>query len=52
MLICERCAKFCNGCECVPYDVECDENFKEKVGTETTMKEMVYTPNTIKESAI
>ncbi len=29
-IICERCKKFCNGCECVPYDVECDENFEEK----------------------
>ena len=30
MLICEKCTKFRNGCECVPYDVECDENFEEK----------------------
>lgn len=25
-IICERCAN--SDCECVPYDVECDENFK------------------------
>jgi hypothetical protein len=31
MIICEKCANFSN-CECVPYDVECDNNFKEKVG--------------------
>lgn len=30
MLICEKCTKFRNGCECIPYDVECDENFEEK----------------------
>lgn len=27
-IICERCVK--HNCECVPYDVECDENFEEK----------------------
>lgn len=27
-MICEKCSR-CN-CECVPYDVECDKNFKEK----------------------
>lgn len=37
-IICERCKKFCNGCECVPYDVECDENFKEKETIETIKK--------------
>jgi hypothetical protein len=31
MLICEKCANFGNDCECVPYDVECDENFVEKL---------------------
>ena len=33
-IICERCNKFCKGCECVPYDVECDENFEPKVKKE------------------
>jgi hypothetical protein len=35
MIICEKCANFSN-CECVPYDVECDENFKEKVEVDET----------------
>ena len=39
MLICERCTKFYNGCECVPYDVECDENFEEKEVIDNDQKE-------------
>ena len=27
-IICERCAN--SGCECVPYDTECNQNFKPK----------------------
>jgi len=38
-IICERCKKFCNGCECVPYDVECDENFEPKETKEFEPKE-------------
>lgn len=28
-IICESCQHRCD-CECVPYSVECDENYKEK----------------------
>lgn len=28
-MICEKCAKRGKNCECVPYDVECDNNFEE-----------------------
>lgn len=30
-IICIRCAN--TDCECVPYDEDCDENFKEKIET-------------------
>ena len=39
MFICERCTKFGNVCECVPYDVDCDENFEAKEVIDNDRKE-------------
>ena len=36
-IICTRCAN--TDCECVPYDTECDQNFKEKVKTKEVESE-------------
>ncbi len=37
MIICEKCSN--SNCECVPYDMECDENFKPKDETKEVVGE-------------
>lgn len=32
-IICKRC-KYFSDCECVPYDIECDEHFEPKNNSE------------------
>ena len=36
-IICDRCITA--DCECVPYDKDCDENFKEKTETKELVGE-------------
>ena len=36
-IICDRCIN--TDCECIPYDKDCDEKFKEKVKTKELVGE-------------